>query len=178
MFSTLQYLSTFYFILDFFMCVLFFYICSYVYTSFGPPLPSDPWPPLITPHPTFRQNLFWPLVLQFCWRENTKDNKKHIAFLLLRDEDCYIERFLVLLPCTCVLQPTLVHLNQISSLLHGHLPIVGSTHFRWLYLLAYSEHISHIQVLGFLPFPYSSHAHSPLSVWQMSNNITAFVLGL
>jgi hypothetical protein len=39
-------------------------------------------------------------------------------------------------------------------------------------------HTNHIQVLGFLSFPYSSHACSPLSVSLMSNNITAFVLGL
>jgi hypothetical protein len=45
-----------------------------------------------------------------------------------------------------------------------------------LYLLLYSEHINHIQVFGFLPFPYPSHVQSPLSVWPMSNNITAFVL--
>jgi hypothetical protein len=30
---------------------------------------------------------------------------------------------------------------------------------------------------GFPNFPYSSCKHSPLSVWPMSNNITAFVLG-
>jgi hypothetical protein len=47
-----------------------------------------------------------------------------------------------------------------------------------LYSLLYSEHINHIQVLGFFPFPYSSHGCSPFSVWPMSNNITAFVLGL
>jgi hypothetical protein len=40
------------------------------------------------------------------------------------------------------------------------------------------EHINHIQVLGFLPFPYSSRARSSLSVWPMSNNIGVFVLGL
>jgi hypothetical protein len=76
----------------------------------------------------------------------------------------------VLLPCTCVLQPTLVHLCQTSSLLPGPLPIVDSAS---LYLFLYNEHINHIQVLGFLPLPYSSRAHSPLSVWPMSNNITA-----
>jgi hypothetical protein len=45
-------------------------------------------------------------------------------------------------------------------------------------LLLYSEHINHIEVLGFLPFPYPSHARSPFSVWPMSNNITVFILGL
>jgi hypothetical protein len=83
-----------------------------------------------------------------------------------------------LLPCTCVLQPILIHLYLTSSLLPSHLPMVASASLRLLYLLLYSEHINHFQVLGFLPFPYSSCMHSPLSVWPMSNNITAFVLGL
>jgi hypothetical protein len=46
-----------------------------------------------------------------------------------------------LLPCTCVLKPTLVHLCQTSSLLPGPLPIVASASLRLLYLLHYSEHI-------------------------------------
>jgi hypothetical protein len=75
-----------------------------------------------------------------------------------------------------LLQPTLVHLCQTSSLFPGPLLIVASACLRLLYLLLYSEHINHIQVLGFLPFPYSSHVRSPLSVWPMSNNITVFVL--
>jgi hypothetical protein len=99
-------------------------------------------------------------------------------FLLFWDKDSYIERFLALLPCTCILQPTLVHLCQTSLLLPGHLPIVASASLKLLYLLLYSEHMNHIQVLGFLPFPYFSRVCSPLSVWPMSNNITAFVLGL
>jgi hypothetical protein len=43
-----------------------------VYTLFGSPL-------LL---PT-RQNLFCPLVLQFCRGKNIKDNKKNMAFLLV-----------------------------------------------------------------------------------------------
>jgi hypothetical protein len=35
------------------------------------------------PHPTSRQNLFCPLGLWFCCRENIRDNKKEIAFLLV-----------------------------------------------------------------------------------------------
>jgi hypothetical protein len=50
------------------------------------------------------------LVLPFCWRENIRDNMKDIAFLLVWDKDSHTERFLVLLLCTCVLQPILVHL--------------------------------------------------------------------
>jgi hypothetical protein len=110
--------------------------------------------------------------------EKTWDNKKDIVFLLVWDKDSYTERFLVLLPCTCVLQPTLVHLCQTSPVLPGSLPIVASASLRLLYSNLYSEHINHIQVLGFLPFPYSSRVHSPLSMWPMSNNITTIFLGL
>jgi hypothetical protein len=101
-----------------------------------------------------------------------------LVFWLVWDKDSYTERFLALLPCTCVLQPTLVHLYLTSSLLSGPLPIGASVSLRLLYLLLYSEHINHIQILGFLPFPYSSCVCSPLSVWPMFNNITAFVIGL
>jgi hypothetical protein len=41
---------------------------------------------------------------------------------------------------------------------------MATASLRLLFLLLYSEHINHIQVLDFLPFPYSFHAHSPLSV--------------
>jgi hypothetical protein len=67
----------------------------------------------------------------------------------------------VLLPWTCVLQPTLVHFYQTSSLLPSLLPTVVLTSLRLLYLLLYSKHINYIQILGFLPFPYSSHACVP-----------------
>jgi hypothetical protein len=72
----------------------------------------------------------------------------------------------------------LVHLCQTSSLLPGSLPIVVSASLQLLYSLLYSEHTNHIQVLGFLLFPYSSRVCSSFSVWPMSNNITAFVSGL
>jgi hypothetical protein len=137
---------------------------------FGPP-----------PHSTLpsRQNPLHPLFLQFCWRENIRNNKKDIVFLLVWDKDSYTDRFLALLPRTCVSQLTLVHLCQTSLLLPGLLPIVASAHLRLLYSLLYmSTYINLIKVLGFLLFPYFSHACSPLSVWPMSNNITAFVLGL
>jgi hypothetical protein len=130
------------------------------------------------PSPLFRQNPFHLLLTWFHWRENIGGNRKDTVFLLVWDKDSYTERFLSLLPCTCVLQPTLVHLCQTSSLLPGPVPIVASASLRFLYSLLYSEHINHIQVLGFLPFPYSSCAHSPLSMCPMSSNITAFVLGL
>jgi hypothetical protein len=116
--------------------------------------------------------------LQFCWRENLRDHKKDIAFLLVWDKDSYTERFLGLPPCTCVLQSSLVHFYQTYLLLLGLIPIVAPANLRLLYLLLNKEHINHIWVLGFLPFAYSTHVCSPLSVWPTPNNITAFVLGL
>jgi hypothetical protein len=104
--------------------------------------------------------------------------RKHKSVFASWDKDSYTERFLTLLPCTCVLQPKLVHLYQTSSLLPGYLPIVASVSLRLLYSLLYSGHINHFQVLGFLHFPYSSCMHSPLSMWPMSNNITAFIYTL
>jgi hypothetical protein len=98
--------------------------------------------------------------------------------LLAWDKDSYTERVLALLPCICVLQPKLIHLYQTSSLLPGHLLIVASVSLRLLYSLLYSGHIKHFEVLGFLPFLLPSCMCSPFSVWLMSNNITAFVLGL
>jgi hypothetical protein len=143
----------------FFLLFYCFYIYFHVYTLFGT---SSPSLPLSGP------NMFYPL--WFCWRENIGDNKKDITFLPVWDKDSY-KRVVALLPCTCVLQPTLVHLYQTSSLLPGHLPIVASVSLRLLYWLLYSEHINHFQVLGFLPFPYSSHMCFPFSVLPTSNNI-------
>jgi hypothetical protein len=148
----------------------FFLFFNYIVCATSPLLPPFPPPP---PFTTW-QNLFCLLVLWFCCRENIRDNKKDIVVLLV----CYTERFLALLPCTCVLQPALVQLCQTSSLLPGPLPIVASVSLRLLYWLFNREHINHIQVLGFLPFPYSSCAHSSLTVWPMSNNITVLVLSL
>jgi hypothetical protein len=41
--------------------------------------------------------------------------------------------------------------------------MVASARLRLLYSLLYSEHINHFQVLGFLPFPYSSHV--PIAIF-------------
>jgi hypothetical protein len=38
--------------------------------------------------------MFRSLVLQFCWRENIRDNKKNIAFLIVWDKDSYTERWI------------------------------------------------------------------------------------
>jgi hypothetical protein len=94
-----------------------FYIFSHVYTLVGPSFPHTPHTQL--PGRTCSTSLFsW-----FLWRENINDNKKDIAYFLVWDKDSYVEKFLVLLPCTCVFQPKLVHLYQNSSLLPSPLPV-------------------------------------------------------
>jgi hypothetical protein len=128
------------------------------------------------PQPCLQAELVLPSCSMIYWRKNIKDNE-NIVFLLVCDKDSYIGKFLVLPPCTGVLQPKLVHLYQTSSLFLSLLPIVSSASLRLLYSLFYGENINHFQVFGFLPFPFPSCVWSPLSVWPMSN-ITAFVLGL
>jgi hypothetical protein len=88
--------------------------------------------PLLPPPPAFRQNLFCTLVLQFCWREYIRHNKKD-SVLLAGGKGSYTELFLALLPCTCVLQPTLVRVCQTSLVLPGPLPIVASASLWLLY---------------------------------------------
>jgi hypothetical protein len=68
-----------------------------------------------------------------------------------------------LIPCKCVLQPTLVHLYQTSSLILGPFHIVAAVSLRLLYLFLYSKHINHIRVLGFLPFLYYPMLVLPLT---------------
>jgi hypothetical protein len=149
-----------------------------MYTLFGPSLPSSCAYSHPLHSPLLLSRIISTLFLQLTWRENIVDNKKDKVFLLLWGKDSYTERFLVLLPCTCVLQHTLAHLYQTSLQLPGPLPIVASASWTLLYLLLYSKHNNNIQVLGFLPFPYTSSASSSLRVWPLSKNITAFVLGL
>jgi hypothetical protein len=54
--------------------------------------------------------------------------------LLVWHKDSYTEKLLALFPCTCILQPKLVHLYQISSLLPGHLPTVTSVQSNFIHL--------------------------------------------
>jgi hypothetical protein len=81
--------------------IISFYIYSHVYIFFGPFPPS---PSFFSAEPVCS------FVLQFFWRENIRASKTE--FLPIWDKDSYTERFLALLPCTCVLQPTLVHLYR------------------------------------------------------------------
>jgi hypothetical protein len=98
--------------------------------------------------------------------------------LLVWDKNSCTERFLTLLPCTWVSQPTLVHFYHNSSLLPDLLPIMASANVSLIYLLLYRQHINQIQVLSVLSFLYFSYVCSPLSVSLMYNNITAFGGGL
>jgi hypothetical protein len=151
---------------SFFFSPFIIFIFAYMYIHCLCHLPGPtPLPPVL---------LF---VLWFCWRENLRD-KKDIVFLLVWDKDSYTGRFLALLPCTCKLQPTLVSFYQTFSLIPGPLPIVPSANLRLLYLLLNREHINHIQVLGFLFFPYFSRACSSLSLWLKDMDIFEWIITL
>jgi hypothetical protein len=120
--------------------------CVYITWTTSPTLPSPPGRTCSTL-----------LSSDFVEEKHIKDDKKNIAFLLVWDKDSYIGRFLLLFPCTCVLQPQLIHLKQTSSLLPSPLPIVAIVaSLRLLYLFLYSEHINHLQVFGFISLPYPS----------------------
>jgi hypothetical protein len=101
-----------------------------------------------------------------------------MVFLLVWDKDSYTGSLLMWFPCIYVLKPQFVHLYQTSSLLPSLLLMVATGSLRFLYSFLCSGHINLIQLFGFLPFSYSSHELSPLSVWPMSSNIAEFVLGL
>jgi hypothetical protein len=116
-----------------FFSLFYFIVFPFTYMCLNCLLPFPPSPP------TYGQNLFCRLLLWFCLRENIRDNKKDIVF-------CYFEVKIVLLPCTCVLKPILVHLCQTSSLFPGLLAIVASVSLWLLYSLLYSEHITTLKI--------------------------------
>jgi hypothetical protein len=155
--------------------VNFLFIYSYVHTLFGPfSSPCPPFPLSIPQPPRFQQNLFCPF-LQFCWRED-KRNKKDIAFLLVWDKDSYIEGVLALLPCMCItiqIDFSVPNLFTIWSPSH-----IDLCHFKVTILAPLQWGHQTLLSFGFPIFPYSSCMCSPLSMWPMSNNITAFVLDL
>jgi hypothetical protein len=142
-----------------------------VYTLFVPPSPPTPGP---------GKNLFSPLLLWLCWRENLRDSKKKILFFfLVWTKDSYTEIFVMFLPCTCVSQPPLVCYFQTSSLLPDLPPIVDFANLRLLYSLFSRKHINRIQKFRFSFLSLFLPCMFSLRVWPMSNYITtAFVLGL
>jgi hypothetical protein len=143
-----------------FLLFIHLFICAYIVWAISPlcPLP-------LPFHLASKQNL------EFCWREDVTNNKKDTAFLLVSDKDSYTDRFLALLPCTCVLQPKLVHLYQTSSLLPGHLRIVTSCQFKITLFTPLQWAHQTLSCFEFPTIPYSSCMCSPLSVWPMSNYI-------
>jgi hypothetical protein len=98
--------------------------------------------------------------------------------LLVWDKDSYTERFWHFFHALVNCNPHWFISARLLCYFLVSFLIVASASLRLPYLLLYSEHINHIQVVGFLPFIYSSCVCSPFRVWPMSNNITAFVLGL
>jgi hypothetical protein len=113
----------------FFIFIFGLFIYSYVHTLFGTFLPPCPQCPPTPPTPSLPGRGCSALFSNFD-EEKTSNNKEDIEVLLVWDKDSYSERFLALLPCTCVLQPKLIHLCLTSSLLPSHLPILTSVSFK------------------------------------------------
>jgi hypothetical protein len=94
------------------------------------------------------------------------------------DKDSYTERFLALVPCTSVLQPELIHLYLTFFTTSQSLSHIDLCRFKVTVLAPLQWGHQTLSSFGFPTFPYSSCMCSPLSIWLMSNNITAFVLDL
>jgi hypothetical protein len=84
--------------------LLYLHLLTSVYIIWATSLPL--------PSFIFRAEPVPPLVLRLCWQGNIEITRKTV-FLLVWDKGSYTERFLLLLPCTCVLQPTLIHLHLV-----------------------------------------------------------------
>jgi hypothetical protein len=143
---------------------------------FGSLLSPPPHPlPLLSTSLASKQNLFCPF-LQFCWRVHKSD--KDIAFLLVWGKDSYNRE----IPSIASMQ------NCIRAQIDSSLPDCFTTsltpshinlcHFKVTILAPLQWGHQTFSSFGFPTYPLSSCMCSPLSVWTMSNNITAFVLGL
>jgi hypothetical protein len=105
------------------------FICAYIVWAISPPcLPPLASPPNLSPFQADPVLPFSPILL----KRRHKHNKKDSVFASW-DKNSYTERYLALLPCTCVLQPELIYLYQTSLLLLRHLPILTSVVLRLLY---------------------------------------------
>jgi hypothetical protein len=118
-----------------------------VYTLFGPP-----------PLPHFWQNLFHPLILPFCWKENISDNKKDLSFLLVWDKDSYTEI------------PSVASMHMCISTIGSSLPDLFTT----CWSPSHSG-LSQFKITIFAPLqwahqPHSSFRFSSLSVILLSWN--------
>jgi hypothetical protein len=146
------------------------FICAYIVWAISSPCPlSLPLPPTLL---ASRQNLFCP-PLQFCWRENIRDNKKDIAFLLAWDKGSYTEIPNIGSMHICITTqigssvPDLFTTSRSPSQSDlCQFKITLFTPLQWAHQTLSS--------FRFPTFPYSSCMCSPLSMWPMSN-ITAFV---
>jgi hypothetical protein len=126
--------------------------------------------------PTFRQNLSYSL-LQFCWRESIKDNKKDILFLLVWDKVSYTEipSFVTMHLCIETNIDSSLPDLLITSWSPSH---SGLCQFKiTLFIPQQRAHQPHSSFRSlflslFLPCMFS------MCVWPMSNNITPFVLDL
>jgi hypothetical protein len=120
------------FIYFYYSCFFFIhlFICAYIVWAISLPYPLPPPSPLHPPHlqaePVLPSS---PILLN----SRHKQYKERHSIFASWVKDSYTERFLAFLPCTCVLQPKLIHLYQTSSLLPSHLPIVTSVILRLLY---------------------------------------------
>jgi hypothetical protein len=90
----------------------FIHMCMHCFRHFYPQAPILPLPPKSSSLP---------------------GNNNRDSVFASWDKDSYTEWFLALLPCTSVLQPELIHLYLIFSLLPGHLPILTSVALTLLY---------------------------------------------
>jgi hypothetical protein len=148
-----------------------------VQTLLGPSLPPAPHPFPLSPTPlTSSQNLFCPL-LQFCQREDIRDNKKDITCFLAWDKGSYTEfpNIASMHMCITTWIGSCIPQLFITSRSPSH---SGFCQFKIAIFAPLQWAHQTLSSFGFPTFLYSSCTHSPLSVWSKSNNITAFVLGL
>jgi hypothetical protein len=89
-----------------FLLFINLFIRVYIVWAILPTALHSPHPP----HPSLPGRTYSALLFNFVEEKIRKirDNKKDIAFLQVWDKDSYTERFLALLPRTCVLQPELI----------------------------------------------------------------------
>jgi hypothetical protein len=140
-----------YLFLSFFK-TLFYCFCVYlhVYPLFGLRLSS-----------LFLGRTCYPLLFSDFIEEKTWEITKKIAFLLVWNKNNYREIPSVVARHMCITTHISSPLPDLFTT-PSPLSIVASANLRLLHLLLYSDHINHIQVLGFLPFPVPPVCSFPL----------------
>jgi hypothetical protein len=134
------------------------------------PPPFPPHPPRFQAEPVLPSS---PILL----KRRHSNNKKGIGFSLVWDMDSYAEIPSVASMHKCITTqidsslPDLFTTSQSPSHIDlCHFKVTVFTPLQWVHQTLSS--------FGFSTFTYSSCIHSPLSMWPMSSNITAFVLDL